>query len=791
MKKGRLGFGVSLIFFVVLAILTFRCVWGENLIFSASDVNIGGLAFRKRFGLDLLFGYFNSNPVLGGASSNYSLFNSLAVLFPLHLFADCFYPTVLVLGSLFLVWFLRLWGRSWTASIFGGVIAFWLNSITLSAAGHVYKMEVLVLSVLSLCFIEKSVRAESVRKSVGYAVFAGLSVGLMMLEQQDVALLAGLFVGPYAVFRLIQRYSKNALRWSALLIPVAVVSLLFAGPAMVKSYNQNIRNAAQVQGAGEERWNYVTQWSMVPSEWPDLIASGWSGWSTGNPDGPYWGRLGQSAEWKTSKQGFRNFKLTSNYIGIIPFLFGVFGFYAGIRSRKSEEGAQILFWSLAGLCGFVLAFGKYSPLYKLFYELPLMGNIRAPIKLLDNFQICLAVVASFGLDLFLRAERRQKMIKGLWAAALVCGGIFVVSGIKVSVFSGAWESRFTAWGFASHSTLLLKLMAGAWFHAAALVFLTAVAVFLGWKRGGAFTVWAGRALILLLAIDSLLLTSHYFEALDITGLKKTNPAQRFIMDHQGNERVFLTDTAGLYNRWSAIDRSYHGMNLFNIWQMNRMPSEYKAFLGVVGRNQLRLWELSSVRYVVAPMTILEQIKPNPYLAQRFQSVFEFQVPTARGPRQDVILELKGHIPRFALYANWTVVPVEKQCSILASSQHDPQKTVLLSADCGLKDSVGGERVRGLTGSCTSKNARVTLKADTHSILRFSQRYQAGWRVFVDGKEQPLLKVDFLCMGVSVPPGEHTVEFRCPRNRQPLILIVVAGLSLVSGRMLVVSKRNQK
>lgn len=791
MKNDKIKFLACCFFFVVLAAITFRCAWGPNQIFSASDVNIGGLALRKRFGVDLLLGYFNSNPVLGGAFSNYSLFNTLVVLFPLHLFADLFYPATLVAGSLFMVWFLRIWRRSWIAAVFGGLIGFWVNSIMLSASGHVYKMEVLVLSVLSLCLMEKSVREERVTNSLGFALLAGLSIGLMMLEQQDVALLAGLFVGPYAVLRLVQRYPKNALRWSTLLIPITVVALLFAGPAMVKSYNQNIRNAAQVQGDAQGRWDYVTQWSMVPDEWPDLIASGWSGWSTGNPDGPYWGRLGQSAEWEVSKQGFPNFKLTSVYFGVIPFLFGVFGVYAGIRRRHGEEGVQILFWSVAGLLGFWLAFGKYSPLYKLFYHLPLMGNIRAPIKFLDNFQICLAIVAAFGMDCFLQEERYQKRVKGFWIGALVCGGVFVAAGMKVLLFPEAWASHFAQLGLGSYSDLLLKLMADSWFHSAVLAFLMAVAVFFAWKRGEPFSKWAGRLLILLVSIDSLLLTSHYFKAFDITGLKKSDPAQQFILDHQGSDRVFLLDTGGIYNQWLAMDGSYHGMNLFNIWQMNRMPSEYKEFLGVVGKNQLRLWELASVRYIVSPMTTFEQLKQNPSLAARFEPAFKFLVPTARGSRQDVMLEFKGHVPRFALYRNWKVVPLEAQCRMLASPQYDPHKSVLLDEDCGLKDSVGGEQLMELNGTCTSKSARVSVKTDRQAVVRFSQRYQPGWRVFVDGKEANLFKVDFLCMGVSVPPGEHVVEFRCPRTGQPLLAFSVAVISMLSAGVLIMIKRKEK
>ena len=98
----------------------------------------------------------------------------------------------------------------------------------------------------------------------------GLTVGGMMMEQQDVALLAGLFVAPYAVLRAVQARLSGG-RWVGLFVPLALVALLFSGATVLKSYNSNIRQSASVQGDAGAKWDYITQWSMVPDEWPDLI----------------------------------------------------------------------------------------------------------------------------------------------------------------------------------------------------------------------------------------------------------------------------------------------------------------------------------------------------------------------------------------------------------------------------------------------------------------------------------------------------------------------------------------
>ena len=788
MKRERINYLLCLLFFTVLAMITFRCVWPADYVFSASDMNFGLLAFKKNNLPESFTGFFTANQVMGGSNYSFTLFNVLLAALPVKVFANVFYGLFLVTSSISLIWFLRLWKRSWLASIFGALIGFWFNSIMLSSGGHAYKMEVLTLSVLGLCLIEKAVRAVSLKKTAGFSALAGVVVGVMMIEQPDVALLAGLFIGSYTLFRLLQRHATAFSRWGAVLVPIGVVALLLAGPSVVKSYGKNIAGASSVQGGGGEKWNYITQWSLVPSEWPDLIASGWGGWSSGNPKGPYWGKLGQSAEWDSTKQGFRNFKLTSNYIGIIPFLLGAFGLAAAIRNRKDEEGAQILFWSVVGLLGLCLAFGKYSILYKMFYHLPLVGNIRAPIKLLDNFQICLGIISAYGLDRLLADGKGGKLTKILWTLGAACGGLMLLAGLKLLVFPAGQAAEFITMGFEPFAKTMVQNMSNAWLHAALLALVATGLIFVVWK-GMRRAKWVAAVFVLVLAVDSLVLTSHYFQSADISALKKGNVVTNFLKENQGNERTFFADPGGIYNQWLASDGPYHGLNLFNIWQMPRMPLEYKEFLGTVGRNQIRLWELSAIKYVAAPAGILQQLQQNPELGKQFHPVLNYQVPTAQGMRKDILLEFKGTIPRFALFSGWKTVPLDQQCNILASPSHTPATTVLIPPEAGVSAQASTQSFFPLVAEVSKKTAVMELKAEAPSMVRFAQRYQEGWTVLVDGHPADLLRVDYLCMGVLVPTGSHTVEFRClDGTTQMLLPLGVLTFSLLSAGMLLKPER---
>lgn len=757
MKSDKINPILCTLFFIVLAAITFRCTWPPDMVFSASDMNIGRLAQMKNNLPESFIGSYSANQLFGNSGHGITLFKVLLTLMPLEVFANVFYGLMLLLSSLSMVWFLRMWNRTWTASVFGALVGFWFNSIMLATAGHVYKMEVLAFSMLGLCFIEKAMRAELLRKAVGWAILAGLAVGIMMVEQQDVALLAGLFMGSYALFRLIQDHAKAWPRWLAVLVPIGVVALLLAGSPMSRAYDKHIKKAASIQGAAEDKWNFITQWSMVPGEWPDLVASGWSGWSSNNPDGPYWGRIGQSAEWEKTKQGFRNFKLTSIYFGIIPFMLGAFGLAVAVRNRKEGNAGVVLFWGIAGLVGLWLAFGKYSILYKLFFQLPLVNNIRAPMKFLDNFQVCLGIVAAYGLDSLLASGKKGKSVKILWIAGSIVGGVMLLAGLRHVVSPTDAIARFKEMGFAGQAETMVANMSNAWFHAAWLSIICAALVFVVWK-GWKPAKWAGLAFIAVLAVDSVLLTSHYFKATNIAPLKKGNVVINFLKENQGNERTFFMDQSGLYNQWLASDGRYHDLNLFNIWQMPRMPVDYKEFLGTVGKNQVRMWELASIKYVAAPAQIQQQLQQNPQLAELFEPVLNYQVPTSQGMRKDVLLEFKGSIPRFALFHAWESVPPEEQCQRLASIRYNPHTTVLVDPADSLGEQAGGASFQALEAKATGRSATVAVSADQKTIVRFSQYYQPQWKVYVDGKPAKLLRVDFLCMGVAVESGEHVVEF---------------------------------
>lgn len=200
-----------------------------------------------------------------------------------------------------------------------------------------------------------------------------------------------------------------------------------------------------------------------------------------------------------------------------------------------------------------------------------------------------------------------------------------------------------------------------------------------------------------------------------------------------------------------------------------MPEEYKTFLGSANKNPIRLWQLSSIRYITAPAGIMSQLTADKALGSMFKPVMYYrfvregagigivQLSKPEAAQDQVLLEFDT-IPRFALFHNWEPVAPLQQCEKLFSPDFDPATTVLVDPTASVPSPVPGMSYSKVEAETSLQDAVIKTSASSPGILLFTQRHQGGWKVFVDGEEADLLKCNYLCMGVVVPAGKHEVQF---------------------------------
>lgn len=432
----------------VLALAYYGRLLQPGVVLFSSDSNLGATAFNERtMSQSLLSRFYGAFPLLGVESTGAVLPNNLAIwMLGAGLYNNWIFAVHMVLSSVLFVAYLRRCLCGWVACLVGGMVAFWVGSnFTLSYAGHVGKFEVLAGAAAFLWLLDISVGSGR----WPWVVLAGGAFGVMFPDQPDLALFVGLPLGAYAAFRYGQRFRWRPWPVFSRLAVIVVMALLVSGPALLGAY---LSNVTVVEGAKNEashddaksKWEFATQWSVPPDETIDLIAPNYFGIRSGEPDGPYWGRTGRSAGWEQTHQGFMNFRLESIYIGAIPITLALFAVMAALMGRGREKSesknqkrmsepqrsggmgqadeaplaapstldalpadrrAEILFWGAVAAISLLMAYGKYFPLYALFYKLPVVDSIRNPNKFLQVLQLALGILAAYGLDCAVKWHR--------------------------------------------------------------------------------------------------------------------------------------------------------------------------------------------------------------------------------------------------------------------------------------------------------------------------------------------------------------------------------------------------
>ena len=82
----------------------------------------------------------------------------------------------------------------------------------------------------------------------------------------------------------------------------------------------------------------------------------------------------------------------------------------------------------------------------------------------------------------------------------------------------------------------------------------------------------------------------------------------------------------------------------------------------------------------------------------------------------------------------------------------------------------------------------SVNVPENKMLYTSINYDEGWKVFVDGKETEITKIADALIGVNLPAGEHTVEFKyTPKGL--LIGTIISAVTLVFLILFVILKKN--
>lgn len=126
--------------------------------------------------------------------------------------------------------------------------------------------------------------------------------------------------------------------------------------------------------------------------------------------------------------------------------------------------------------------------------------------------------------------------------------------------------------------------------------------------------------------------------------------------------------------------------------------------------------------------------------------------------------------------------------ILALNDFNPQHTAILNKDFASqlqnKDFSNADQQATITlQESPNKNPDLKIyktKSTTAQLCVFSEiYYKEGWKAYIDGKEAPILRANYVLRALEVPAGEHTIELRCePDTLKTFNIINLIGSILI-------------
>jgi hypothetical protein len=479
-----------------------------------------------------------------------------------------------------------------------------------------------------------------------------------------------------------------------------------------------------------------------------------------------------------------NYEERTFYAGVVPLLLAAIALTASGWRASWRRTAPF-----AALGALALAIALHAPgLFQLVEHLPVFELIENQ-RLHFVFELCVAVLAGFGLQELIERPREQRGRR--LAVAGVALGAALVAAAGAHVHGGdvghALEHFLT--GKDTPSSGVVELTSAGWLG---LLALGTGAGLLALRR------WPGRrdaivaGLVLLAALD-LLHFAHGYEPMGPAGkaIPPRTPAIAYLQRHAadgrfaGVELALPPDTAVRFGLADVrgYDPPYPTERYFDLWreaspeQTGWRPLTFDGIPPVA----LRVTSVLGARYVVAEPGTTKPDGADPFV-RGLRRVYD--------ARDATIFENPRALPRALVAPAVRLVPdAEAARQAIVEDGFDPRRTVL--AERG-EPSAGARGAHGRVAVAHESNAQVTLTAtlDRRGLVVLDDELTPGWSVRVDGRAAPALHADDVMRGVVVPAGRHEIvwSYAVPGLGTGAALSALGLAALIAAAALVVRRR---
>lgn len=454
--------------------------------------------------------------------------------------------------------------------------------------------------------------------------------------------------------------------------------------------------------------------------------------------------------------GYANFWEDAIYIGVLPvFLAGLY-LFRKILDKKGGSFARFLFF--VGLCTFLLALGKNTPLFPFLFEhIPTFDLFQAPARWSILLVFSLSLLAALGVEEWEKGE----LIRLFWVRLGTVGAVAIT---VIAMLS---------------SIVLPDIKAS---------FIPAVAMFGIWTSLLGFLAWQKRLRpnpfwpiigCLLVSIDLIWAGSGLSPTVDLAVYQgqsalpgKVSAIHRLYMDSEMEYALKYEETHRFDTFNPGIDwRSVRDVGLPNTTMLDSLASINNFDPILTDRY---------VSWLQGVEALSRQLRDKWF---RFVDVGWVADWDSSGIESVTYLELPD--PRRAHLigeVNW-IEDGDQVLETIFRDDFDPFKTVVLEPDGQIVNrNWGSDGKITIVEQADPNLVQLVIEAHSDTMLVLSDQWFPGWRAYLDGMETKIFRADYLFRAIPVPPGSHTVEFKY-RPSSFSLGATLSGLGLIAFGML--------
>ncbi len=443
------------------------------------------------------------------------------------------------------------------------------------------------------------------------------------------------------------------------------------------------------------------------------------------------------------------------YIGAVVFFLFVLALFVDNRKIK-------YIFLIGAIVSLVLSWGKnFSILTNFLIEfVPMYNKFRAISSIQVILEMCIPVLAVLGLQSFIKADSKQQW-KALWQTAAVCLGILILLLVFKDIFNFAGANdKYYRESYGPEFLDALKEDRRSMYLADLLrsgFFVLATAGFLWLFIKNRIAQNTAIILVGLLMVgDLFFIARNYVDANDFVSAAEMDvpfqatEADMKIQQDTTHYRVFEIDGNMSSARASYFHKSIGGYSAVKPKRMQQL-FDYQ-----LAKNNMDVLNMLNIKYIIQKDTAgVDYPTKNPEANGNAWFVKQLKNVTSANNEMKALKNFNS-----------------KDVAIFNKESIDKS---MMKSDF-IKDTLATIKLTKFK----SNQLNYISKNKNEGFAVFSEMYyKNGWIAKIDGKETPILRVNYVLRGISIPAGNHKIEFKF----EPQIIKTGSTIALISSIMM--------